>query len=326
MIPFFETDFALLASVLLAIVAIVFILVRRGTKEASNATIHTWYISGIAAFIIIELVTYVCINNDYSSEIVKIVSFGATLSSIILSILAIFITVTSSNSVLRVKDSLDDLSRSVPKTIEESLKKIDSSSESINISFKDNLAAQRDNIQEIQVLLRKLGETITEGFSNSRDSISEVKNMLANSTRSIQSTEVSINLSEDQIKSFVNETSYLSLELIFLIRKILQLKIKQPFDLMKLSQFLGEDENELGTYWYLYACLVILSSFGLIEYQTQKGMKDIFFTKISQILSDEAENQLSKRSNFSVFRKKVDDFLSGFDKTGETDDNGDLEN
>lgn len=59
----------------------------------SSRWIHTLYLGGIATFIILEFIVYVVLNNDEKDNIIDTISFGATLSSLILSVVAIIFTI-----------------------------------------------------------------------------------------------------------------------------------------------------------------------------------------------------------------------------------------
>lgn len=56
-----------------------------------------YYISGLLIFIIIELITYVCVNNDNTDQIVGYISFASTISSLFLSVVAIIYAIVSNN-------------------------------------------------------------------------------------------------------------------------------------------------------------------------------------------------------------------------------------
>ena len=83
-----------LVVLLLAIIAIVFLFLKY-RKDEEPPKIHIYYISGLCIFIIIELVTYICVNNDNATDIVSYISFASTLSSLFLSVVAIIYAIVS---------------------------------------------------------------------------------------------------------------------------------------------------------------------------------------------------------------------------------------
>ena len=91
----YSDTFSLLA-VLVSIIAIVFLFLVFGRKQ-NHSKVHLYYISGLCAFIVIELATYICLNNDHSDEIVSYISFASTISSLFLSVVAIIYAIVSNN-------------------------------------------------------------------------------------------------------------------------------------------------------------------------------------------------------------------------------------
>ena len=115
---FWNSDILKLIAVLLAIVVIVFLFLKYKSPE-QNSKVHLYYISGLGVFIILELVTYICINNDNTTEIVNYISFASTLSSLLLSVVAIIYAIVSNNKgdvqYLKIDNASDRISMSVEK-------------------------------------------------------------------------------------------------------------------------------------------------------------------------------------------------------------------
>lgn len=92
-----------LIAMLICIGVVVWLFVRHfasyskeiGDAENRLRRMNTLYISGILVFIIIELVTALCMGNSKHAEILSFVSFAATLSSLIMSVVAIIFTIVS---------------------------------------------------------------------------------------------------------------------------------------------------------------------------------------------------------------------------------------
>lgn len=84
---------------LAALIWIVWLFLGYGAKHARNedTKVHTLYLSGIGTLLILELVVYICLQASVDKRtIMDTVAFGATLSSLIMSVLAIIFTITSS--------------------------------------------------------------------------------------------------------------------------------------------------------------------------------------------------------------------------------------
>lgn len=171
-----NSDILKLFVVLLAIIAIVFLFLKY-RKDDERPKIHMYYISGLCIFIILELVTYICVNNDNATDIVSYISFASTLSSLFLSIVAIIYAIVSNNKgeaqyqkIDRASDkistSLDRfsfLSENLSGNISSILAKLD---EIKNISDETNKAINQSNQQNHPDQTASLVDTIIDGFIN----------------------------------------------------------------------------------------------------------------------------------------------------------------
>lgn len=112
-----------LISMLICIGVVVWLLVRHYTHNAPGSIdnrirfLNTIYISGILLFIVIELITAICMENTRHADIMSFVSFAATLSSLILSIVAIIFTIVYSNRGASQYQKLDKVSDDVKESL-----------------------------------------------------------------------------------------------------------------------------------------------------------------------------------------------------------------
>lgn len=89
-------DIIKLALPLLCIFGIVWLFLHHSKNfKAEKPRASVLYICGYAILLIIEFIVYICLNNFQSSDIINTISFGATLSSLILSVVAIIFTIVS---------------------------------------------------------------------------------------------------------------------------------------------------------------------------------------------------------------------------------------
>lgn len=156
-----NSDVLKLLVVLLAIIAIVFLLLKQ-RKNEDKPNVHTYYISGLFVFIIIELVTYICVNNNNVTDIVSYISFASTLSSLLLSVVAIIYAIVSNNkgeaqyqkidrASDRISSSVDrfsELSDELSKGIDEILSKLEEV-KSISSETKTLLAQENQNYNQV---------------------------------------------------------------------------------------------------------------------------------------------------------------------------------
>lgn len=79
--------------------------------------------------------------------------------------------------------------------------------------------------------------------------------------------------------------------------KVKKANVKPPIVNLKDLAFAinsGKKDDSFGM--YLFACLVILSSFGLLDYETQENqMSDVTFSSVNKYLMSKIPEQFTKR-------------------------------
>ena len=144
---------------LIALAAIVcdYLLGYKAEKNDANCYIskkiiklHRNYIAGILSFAIIMLLT-----SKYggpSNGIFEYLSFGSTITSLVLSIIAIFVTVQSSSDLYKQFTRIDnttDIIKEASEHIKETLKKIEEAESRLVLTSSD-ICARMENIVEDQ--------------------------------------------------------------------------------------------------------------------------------------------------------------------------------
>lgn len=150
-----NSDILKLFVVLLAIVAIVFLFLKYRKKNDEDRSIHIYYISGLCVFIILELITYICVNNNDSEEIIKYVSFGSTISSLLLSVVAIIYAIVSNNKGEAQYQKIDQASDRISISVD----RFSSLSENLSGNITSILA----KLDELKVISNETKNAITEG-------------------------------------------------------------------------------------------------------------------------------------------------------------------
>ena len=169
----FNTSTVQLICMLVCIAVVVCFYIRQYSrkadiqdKECKIQRLHTYYISGILVFIIIELVTGLCMGNAHHSDILSYVSFAATLSSLIMSVVAIIFTIVTSNRGEEQYMKIDNASDKVADSLGRFAEKTEIIDKSVE-EFKD---IARDLSSQMDSLYKEMGGTHNE--------VSEVKRML----------------------------------------------------------------------------------------------------------------------------------------------------
>lgn len=162
---FIESNILQLVSMLVCIAVVVCFFINKyatgkdiDDSEKRIQKLHTFYVSGILVFIIIELLTAICMGGSASPNILSYVNFAATLSSLIMSVVAIIFTIVSGNRGDEQYKKIDNASDRVTdslKKFSEKTAEIDKSVLSFQI-ISGELSAKMDS------LLKEMGSVHSE--------------------------------------------------------------------------------------------------------------------------------------------------------------------
>lgn len=303
MVEIFNSDFVKLLSILLAIVTLFYIGVKNKPTNGMTRSIHLWYICGIATFAIVELITFIVVGNADAQNIMNNISFASTLSSLILSVLAIFMTVLSGESMNNLRDSLIGLG-SIPKdvsqAVEETIGKMQQSTADLNTATE----ASNKNLENLSdVMSAKISEIehhiLDQLNQHQQTTLKAIDEKVIGRKEGLQSN--TANISDTAVENFLSFTSNASIALLHMIGRycenVKKYTVPPPIVNLKDWAFVintGKREDSFGM--YLFACLVILSSFGLLDYETGKDqVEEVTFSSIHSSLMSKIPEQFTKR-------------------------------
>lgn len=271
-----------LSVVLLAIVAIIFLFLKYRQND-EKGKVHIYYISGLLIFIIIELITYVCVNNNNTDQIVDYISFASTISSLFLSVVAIIYAIVSNNQG------------------EAQYQKIDGASDRISISV-DKFSLMSESLSgSIDSILSKLDE-IKVISSETKNAVSQ------NSQKRIDSDSAPVEIDEKDhklmqmlVKRYVNVGSFYGN--IVLLACILSNETKLRF---KTSDIIP------GSSDYLYGYIIASTALGVVTTHVDDNyiivdsvspflLKEMLLKDIKEYIEKSESGQ--KEFNENIFEK-----------------------
>ena len=239
-----------LTVVLLSIIAIIF-LVLKYHKNDGNGKIHVYYISGLLVLLIVELVTYICVNDENSTQIVNYISFASTISSLFLSVVAIIYAIVSNNKG------------------EAQYAKIDKASDRITTSV-DKFSSMSDNLsQKIMYIISELEEVkkITNDNKNIFDNYIKQQNNESHinilSTQAAEKFNGNISpaqLIENIVDGYISAGSYFGN--IGLLACVFSYKKNRPF---------STDEINIDFPKYFYAYIIASTALGIVSTRFEDG-------------------------------------------------------
>ena len=117
-----------------------------------------YYISGLLIFIIIELITYVCVNSNDTDQIVSYISFASTISSLFLSVVAIIYAIVSNNKGEAQYQKIDGASDRISTSVD----RFSLMSESLSENIKSILS----KLDEIRVISDETRKTVSQNYQS----------------------------------------------------------------------------------------------------------------------------------------------------------------
>ena len=297
----FNSDALQLICMLICIAVVVCFFIFRYSKGADISDpkskiqkLHTFYISGILVFIIIELVTGLCMGKgeeDSSTEILNYVNFAATLSSLIMSVVAIIFTIVSGSRG------------------DEQYKKIDNASDKVTeslLKFSEKTASMDDSIAAFKFTADTLSEKMSsilakvEGVDKtSKEVLNQIRTAQPSEGDSSNTTNKKGKLNE--LADFVAYSSYSGK--LALWACVLSKEKSRPFYVKEISE---NADDEAYRYGYIIASI----SAGIINVKPTQDrhievlgypeeLKSLLEKSINETLS--SENNISEESKRNMY-------------------------
>lgn len=248
----------IICATLIAIIAIIcdYLLNKKATDCSEHVLskkiikVHRNYIAGFLGFAIIMLIT--AQYGGPSNAIFAYLSFGSTITSLVLSILAIFVTVNSSSDLYKQFTRIDSATDAIGKTLEkftEAERKLESTS--------DNISFQMTNIvNEIDKRLDKRMQELSDQVVSSLNQ----HNQALNETLPKEVIKINQEMGQKWLDGFINSMSFNGI--LALYSSSLANEKSMSF---KMSHFFK------GNQLYVFGILVACSSMGLIFSKIDDG-------------------------------------------------------
>lgn len=246
-----------------------------------------WTVIVVLGLMIVNLFAQqTCTNEEFVNE----VSFASTISSIILSVIAIIMTVVSNDSISsllhRFRDLHDDI-KEVPDQLRQTVKDFNQSCEELKSIEKNLNILPAELIQtkkQIEILTKLLGDSVEklkfiEEQTNKVDkSLNELKeNVSLNSEKYATISDENITLSDSDIKNIISTLPNRAMLALYTIVRIYQQN--KVLDLWSFSRNI--EHKDPG---YIAGVFVTLSCIGLLDYSYPKDNEIFKFKNINSVV------------------------------------------
>ena len=277
------------------------------TKIHFLKRISGWHYVYVILILILTIVGIVAYYYSDKKDFVSLVSFAATISSIILSVIAIIFTVVSGESTNRLRDGMYDLRR-IPEEVSEA---INSTISSLQQTTQEMRASTAENKAATENLTKELGVKIQQVEVHLQQKLTEHSSQLAMINELVSKNKPSPNSSNsqngsstnnDSFDDFVSITSYYSLFLLKVIDRYCknkQTSQQEPVvQISILSQKINKGVADYGIDMYIIACIVLLDAMRYIRYSpVSESLTLVKFISVNEDLINKVDEELKKRDS-----------------------------
>ena len=261
--------------------------------------IHRNYIAGFLGFGIIMLLT--AQYGGTCEDLLTYLSFGSTLTSLVLSVLAIFVTVRSSFDLYKQYGTI----KQVSEQIGESLRNLKTSETNIGKASSD-ISTQMERI--VDEIVKRIYKRIDKNEMTMRDLLDK------NYTNTVSQGNNSQGKNQGEINknNFLKESSTFGLYGLYAC--VLSKEKNMSFELSDIF-------TEFGDQVYAFGFLVAISSMGLLQFKdlrqfnTPLIVKNIYFDKIELLTEIRKRiNREKKNDNKNLLINLVNDINDFFEE------------
>lgn len=302
----------------LSIIVIIWLFLHYSKNyEKEKPKTRILYISGYLLLIIIGLIEYICLGlNGNNDEIINYISFGSTLSSLVMSVVAIIFTIVSGRNN---EEQLGKISQAT-KELQQTASSIDRFRE-----ISDKLNVRIDEINNKLSVIHQESQAIHEGIDNVKNDITRQSINAFISTKDLN-TEINKKIvnEEDNIEELPHENPDksnhdLSIDLesfytsisysgaIILLACVYAKNAQKQFNTKLMgSWFMGENLA------YMLGFLIATSAIGLVEFEGP--MPDITVTKVDDEMELRASIIVSVVIRHTKDKNSRDNLFAGFNE------------
>lgn len=165
--------------VLAAIVAVAWLvmkyLTRQGAGTDKKSSIHVYYLVGIGSLLLIELVTYILTREEpASSAVFDQISFASTISSILLSVIAIIYSIVSGSNGANLYVKTEEVSKQIGETLSD-LKELGTTVEKLG-EIPDRVEKHLQGLKEQMKRMEEVSQQTSQNLAEVTPSIHKISN------------------------------------------------------------------------------------------------------------------------------------------------------
>ena len=253
-------------------------LTRQGAGTDKKCNIHVYYLVGIGSLLLIELVTYILTREEpASSAIFDQISFASTISSILLSVIALIYSIVSGSNGANLYVKTEEVSKQIEGTLSDlrDLSTAVEKLEKIPDDIEKHLRELKEQLQRMEKMSEQTSLKLNQEVTPKIDRLSEKVGGLVNGGDSSGTTDLKGSSKEREaiFRNYILRSSFYGLLLLLGC-----CYAKEKDKVVELEEMFSLSENSLVP-GYLGGYAVASSALGILDVQlegTKLTVKDIY--------------------------------------------------
>ena len=270
-------------------------LTQQGSEAGKKPSIHLYYLIGIGALLLIELVTYILTRvGDVSRAIFDQISFASTISSILLSVIAIIYSIVSGSNGANLYVKTEEVSKQIGETLSDlrDLSTTVEKLEKIPDDIEKHLRELKEQMQRMEEVSKQTSQQLNQEVTPKIDRLlSKEVGGLVNGGDSSGARDLKDPSKEREtiFRHYISQSSFYGG--LVLLGCCYAGKKKGKIDLKEMtSKILGEES--ISILWYLLGYAIASSALGILDVEFEMEKMELQVKEVYNVEGFDLEKEL----------------------------------
>ena len=280
-------------------------LTRQGAGTDKKCNIHVYYLVGIGSLLLIELVTYILTGEEpASSAVFDQISFASTISSILLSVIAIIYSIVSGSNGANLYVKTEEVSKQIGETLSD-LKELGTTVEKLEKipdDIEKHLRELKEQMQRMEEISQQTSQQLNQEVTPKIDKIlSEKVGGLVNGGDSSGARDLKGPSKEREaiFRDYISRSSFYGG--LVLLGCCYAGKKEEKIDLKEMtSKIVGKES--ISILWYLLGYAMASNALGILNVEFEMEKMELRVKEVYNVEGFDLEKELLDFLNEAIKR------------------------
>ena len=280
-------------------------LTRQGAGTDKKCNIHVYYLVGIGSLLLIELVTYILTGEEpASSAVFDQISFASTISSILLSVIAIIYSIVSGSNGANLYVKTEEVSKQIGETLSD-LKELGTTVEKLEKipdDIEKHLRELKEQMQRMEEISQQTSQQLNQEVTPKIDKIlSEKVGGLVNGGDSSGARDLKGPSKEREtiFRNYISRSSFYGG--LMLLGCCYAGKKEEKIDLKEMtSKIVGKES--ISILWYLLGYAMASNALGILNVEFEMEKMELRVKEVYNVEGFDLEKELLDFLNEAIKR------------------------